>query len=327
MTTVQELLIELVRLEKRGPEVVSQVCRVMRQLGFYNVGSADFPDQSEHSKHYREHTVWNCRLFKDIPDDEFEDWLRIGAQHPATFSVDTLVKKARRYRANAQHIARQARTQSVDGLELYVADIHDITELRLGKAAAVITDPPYEQNGLPLWAELLRFSDDVLVEHGWLLAMTGKQYLPQVLARCELGIKNKPGSTMRYCFTLAVLLPGGESAKVWIGPSNLVNAYWKPVLVYSKGVPSTWPHGFSDIITSEVNDKRFHEWGQSVNVFQALVDHFAQPGSLVVDPFLGGGTTAVGARPSRSFEGFDIDRLHVTTSVERLEKLWPGQDN
>ena len=46
MTTVQELLIELVRLEKRGPEVVSQVCRVMRQLGFYNVGSADFPDQS-----------------------------------------------------------------------------------------------------------------------------------------------------------------------------------------------------------------------------------------------------------------------------------------
>ena len=52
------------------------------------------------------------------------------------------------------------------------------------------------------------------------------------------------------------------------------------------------------------------------------MQRFVSPGHIVLDPFLGGGTTAVialelGAR----FIGFDIDRQSLETTKARIEEL------
>lgn len=50
-----------------------------------------------------------------------------------------------------------------------------------------------------------------------------------------------------------------------------------------------------------------------------LVERLTKPSALVVDPFLGGGTTAVVCRDlGRRFIGCDIDAAHVATSRERV---------
>jgi DNA modification methylase len=75
-----------------------------------------------------------------------------------------------------------------------------------------------------------------------------------------------------------------------------------------------------DEIANAATDKNFHEWGQSVAGFERLVKTFSQPGDVVCDPFLGGGTTAVAALAnSRRFTGCDIDKEAIATSTARLE--------
>jgi DNA modification methylase len=48
----------------------------------------------------------------------------------------------------------------------------------------------------------------------------------------------------------------------------------------------------------------------------------SNPGDLVIDPFLGGGTTAIAAlRTQRRFLGIDIDESMIETTRRRIQEL------
>jgi DNA modification methylase len=50
-----------------------------------------------------------------------------------------------------------------------------------------------------------------------------------------------------------------------------------------------------------------------------LIERLTNPGDLVVDPFLGGGTTAIVCRElGRRFVGCDIDPLAIDKTLRRL---------
>lgn len=72
-------------------------------------------------------------------------------------------------------------------------------------------------------------------------------------------------------------------------------------------------------------DRRFHKWGQSVSGILALCQHFnLGPGDLVVDPFVGGGTTAITALAlGCDFIGADIDAKAVETTRKRMLEYQP----
>jgi hypothetical protein len=79
---------------------------------------------------------------------------------------------------------------------------------------------------------------------------------------------------------------------------------------------------FCSEITSPAPDKTHHEWGQSLDGFRTLVQAFAEPGELVCDPFLGGGTTALAAvAQGRRFVGCDVDPEAIETTRRRLSGL------
>ena len=74
-----------------------------------------------------------------------------------------------------------------------------------------------------------------------------------------------------------------------------------------------------DVVTSDGRDKRFHEWGKSESGIIELVELFSEPGDLVLDPFMGGGTTGVAClQLGRRFMGVDIDPAAVETALARL---------
>jgi hypothetical protein len=266
-----------------------------------------------------------------VPEDIFRAWIDEKMASDG-FSRNAIRKLAQRYVTAKKREARKALTISKEGCHVYVGDIREVSALRTGiPAAAIITDPPYEASALPLWGDLVRFAarPGILAEHGWILAMSGQRWLPQVFEQVTTAAR---GTGIRYVWTMAIHTPGGQSSTAWIGERNPLCSEWKPLLILSKGSPSSWPGvndwtsdtkdlppGLRDFLVSQANDKRYHDWGQSVNVFERLVESFAPVGGLVVDPFLGGGTTGLAARKhGRAFEGFDIDADHVTTAAGRL---------
>src|SRR5205807_7700061 len=94
--------------------------------------------------------------------------------------------------------------------------------------------------------------------------------------------------------------------------------------VYSAGrfVPQGW---IDDTLVAEGRGEKAatdHPWRQTLGPFRSLVAMLAKPAALVVDPFVGQGTTGVAAvMEGRRFLGADLDAGCVSLATERLEGL------
>jgi 16S rRNA G966 N2-methylase RsmD len=175
----------------------------------------------------------------------------------------------------------------------------------------IITDPPYEKDALPALNKLAALAARTLKPNGSLFVMIGQLYLPDVLQTLAT-------NGLVFHWTVAYLLPGGQAARIW--PRKVIQ-YWKPVLWFVKGeYCGEW---VSDVIKSAPNnnDKRFHEWGQSESGMAELVERFSLPGQIILDPFLGAGTTGVVAlQMGRKFIGVDADINALQMAQARLMK-------
>ncbi len=185
----------------------------------------------------------------------------------------------------------------VCGMEVLLSSLHDLD--------AIVTDPPYGEEALPLYGELARLGAVALKPSGVLAVMCGQSHLPVILAAMTPHI--------RYRWTMAYLTPGGQSPQIW---PRKVNTFWKPVLVF--GAAEEW---MGDVVRSDPNDndKRFHHWGQSESGMARLVEVLTKPDALICDPFLGGGTTAVVSLAlGRRFIGADLDAGAVALAKQRI---------
>ena len=104
-----------------------------------------------------------------------------------------------------------------------------------------------------------------------------------------------------------------------------VNGRHRSVLLYSAGPyePRRWVH---DLVFAEgrggPDERPLHPWQQAVEPVRHWIRQVSEPDELIVDPFLGSGTTAVAAvLEGRRFLGCDIDPACVETTRRRLEQL------
>lgn len=78
-------------------------------------------------------------------------------------------------------------------------------------------------------------------------------------------------------------------------------------------------NGIYDYPIPRHNGNRIHPTQKPLDLFAELVEMHSRPGDLVVDPFLGGGTTAVAAlETDRRFAGCDISPEYVNASIKRV---------
>lgn len=200
-----------------------------------------------------------------------------------------------------------------DSCRLFVSDIRDgLPEIADESVDAVITDPPYPKEYIGLYRDLSRVSERVLKPGGVLIVMVGQSYLPDVIRMLD--------ECMTYHWCLSYLTPGGQAPHLF---QRNVNTFWKPVLWYMKGGYDGDCIG--DVLKSDVNDndKRFHAWGQSESGMSSIVERFTDPGDLILDPFLGGGTTGtVALATGRKFIGCDIDSASVNTAEQRIRDAY-----
>lgn len=238
-----------------------------------------------------------------LPEEEFERLLSTTKKP----SAERLARIARDREAEARRV-EQARREAEKLPERPRVDIRlgDFREVLadLSGVDAVITDPPYSKEYLPLLADLATWADKVLAPDGVLAVLMGQFWLPEVYRLLDGG---RP-----YRWTACYLTPGGG----YVAHDRRVQTNWKPVLIYGRG-----PR-LADVIRSEGADaaaKSLHHWGQDYSAFHTLVERLTQRGQTVVDPFMGSGTTLLAAHAlGRHAIGCDIDPRHVETAKARL---------
>jgi 16S rRNA G966 N2-methylase RsmD len=217
-------------------------------------------------------------------------------------------KKEQRIAARKQEVSKKAASIPPSSERYILRNEPCINALDIAENSVdwIITDPPYPREYLPVYDDLARVASRVLKPGGSLLCMIGQSYLPNIISIL--------GEHLTYQWTIAYLTPG-ESAQVF---QRRVNPFWKPVLWFVKGeYAGRW---IGDVVKSDENDKRFHHWGQSESGMNDLMSRFVNPGDIVLDPFMGAGTTGVAAiKLGASFIGFDNNADSFNEAVVRMD--------
>lgn len=69
----------------------------------------------------------------------------------------------------------------------------------------------------------------------------------------------------------------------------------------------------------DIRDKSVHPATFPISLAKAVIELFTHEGQLVIDPFVGSGTTLVGARDiNRNAVGFDLHQKYIDLSLGRL---------
>jgi 16S rRNA G966 N2-methylase RsmD len=173
---------------------------------------------------------------------------------------------------------------------------------------AVITDPPYLKEYVHLLPPFAKETARVLKPGGIALVMYGQLYLPDAIKALD--------EHLEYHWMIA----DDFSSTGHEMPSRMIANHWKPILIYKKG---EYKRKFNaDIFRGGTKDKTYHVWQQALETFEWQVKRFTNPGDLILDPFLGAGTTMVAAlKHGRQCIGIDCDPEAINATKLRLQHL------
>jgi site-specific DNA-methyltransferase (adenine-specific) len=199
-----------------------------------------------------------------------------------------------------------------EGFQLIHGDMAQ-AEVEPGSVDLVCTDPPYLERDLELYSTLAERAGVWLRPGASLLTLAAHAHLPEIMRRLAAG-----GLVYQWLFPV---LQSGPTCHI---NKQRVFATWKPILSYTRGECHGRTRWMRDtlILNSDGRDKTFHEWGQNTSEFEQLIARFTEPGQVILDPFLGGGTTAAAAlKLNRRFIGIEIDPEAFAMAKARIGSI------
>jgi DNA modification methylase len=126
---------------------------------------------------------------------------------------------------------------------------------------------------------------------------------------------------LNYFWTYCLYHSGAKAAVDYV---NIVNA-WKPILIFQKPPLKRRGRGY-DYIISEQAEKDGHDWQQSESGVSFLIDHFSDPGELILEPFTGSGTTLIAAKKlNRKCIGAELNPETFNIAKARIANATGGQ--
>jgi site-specific DNA-methyltransferase (adenine-specific) len=244
---------------------------------------------------------------KRVATAEPELAMKVKTGELALDRADRIVRdRERQAKRDAETQEREHLIRLGTNVDIRLGDFREVLS-DVSEIDAIITDPPYPAEFLPLLDDLAAFATRSLKPNGLMAVMIGQSYLPEVYQRLN--------GQLPYVWTMAYLTPGGQAVQIW---DRKVNTFWKPILIY--GHTAEW---IGDVCKSDTNnnDKRHHEWGQSISGMVDLVKRLTKPGQIIVDPFAGAGTTGLAALTNGChFIGSDIDQKSVHIARDRCSR-------
>jgi site-specific DNA-methyltransferase (adenine-specific) len=229
-----------------------------------------------------------------------------------------------------------------DGVTLYLGDCREILPT-LGKVGAVLGDPPYEahmhaaKRGKKAYGAHRRIRIDghanpppvdfasidgvreqitpLMVDacEGWLLAFC----TPEGVAPWRDAIEAAGAKYKRACFWNK---PDSAPQFNGQGPAMAVEAF---VAAWCGSGHSQWNGGgrrnlFSHL-TNQADRHGVHPTEKPVSLMLELVELFTNRGDIIIDPFMGSGTTGVAAtKLGRRFVGIEIEQKYFDVACRRV---------
>jgi 16S rRNA G966 N2-methylase RsmD len=254
-----------------------------------------------------------------VPEPEFEAHItetKESGIELTTASVFALRNKAKRDKIRqAEANARTIKVDAVQadatgpGWRMLAGDFRErMAEIPDGSIDAIVTDPPYPAEFLPLWSDLAKHAARVLKPQGLLIALSGQIHLPAVL----------DGLAEHLCYGWVYVQPlPGQNSRIL---GRHLFQTWKPWLVFSNG---PWPSGeidWHEDTTDPSKMQKTYRWQQGGEPAAYLIERLTTEGQVVLDPFSGTGTygeIAIGL--DRKFMGIEADVDRYGKCVERMK--------
>lgn len=203
------------------------------------------------------------------------------------------------------------RKEVIGNATLYLGDCLEVMPT-LGKVDAIITDPPY---GVDL--EYASYDDSFenwksLIDRFLPLAMKatdGPIIVPTSKFEAEQYL-HKHNPLWRLCW-----FKGASCTRSPIGFKD-----WEPTFIFG-AAPAKQCH---DYFTSHANSVRAeiegHPCPKPESWAKWLISKMSEPGAVILDPFMGSGTTgAVAMKTNRKFVGVEIEPKYFDLACERID--------
>jgi len=193
-------------------------------------------------------------------------------------------------------------------VQLYRGDgLEFMAELADDSVDAVITDPPYARQYMPLYGAIARESSRILKRGGSYLAIVPHYSLPAILADV--------GQHLKYRWCISMWQGKGKHPRMAMG----IEIMWKPIVWWVKGA---WPQGRGFVRDGFENDepnKSLHPWEQAIGWADFCLK-FVPADGVVIDPLMGSGTVGVACvQTGYDFLGCEIDEASFAIAKQRIE--------
>jgi len=174
----------------------------------------------------------------------------------------------------------------------------------------IFTDPIYLKENLDDWSDLSLFASQKLKIGKLLVCYSSTNILDESIKRLSEHLK--------YVWTMAIVYPSAKK------PHHVyrIDGRWKPILMFSNGQYQPDLQWINDVITGDGVTKEHHEWEQGIKESEYIIENLSIEHDLIVDPFLGSGTTALASKMlNRRFIGCDVDINAVNISLSRISQI------
>jgi ParB family chromosome partitioning protein len=228
------------------------------------------------------------------------------------------VREATRELARREALHRESAGELPTGIAIRHGDFREVLGDLRGQVDAMITDPPYPAEYVPLFGDLARVASELLKPSGVLVVMAAHLYLYEYMTLLN--------QHLRYRWICTYYMGDTKSN---VSAAKIATS-WKPLLVFTRYDAENLRFVCSDYFSAARGkadgvQKELHHWQQSLDGFTEIVQRFTEPGDLVVDPFLGSGTTALAClQLGRRFVGCDTDAGAVAIARQRVQHAIEG---
>jgi len=193
-------------------------------------------------------------------------------------------------------------------IQIETGDFRTLSEQLADESVDLIfTDPSYDD--MSCYSDLVRLAARVLRPNGSLLTFYGIGYLPETVEALKHSVLKYRWQGLWYQINNC-LQHGGFGFVVY-----------SPFLWYEKGRAKIYQrtNDVANVPIRNGTDNKYHKWSKQPAVIERYIEALTKPGDLVLDPFLGSGTTALACFQSgRDCIGYEINPVMADVARRRL---------
>ena len=195
---------------------------------------------------------------------------------------------------------------------IYLGDARELVQYIPDHSIDLIfTDPPYVRDSIDSYGWLAQEASRILAPNGFLMAYVGNYWKDEAMVQMR--------EHMAYFWDYTIIHGKAQPLQ----RNRNTRSTTKSILCYRLPGSTSLPNvEVKSAYQGSSASKEYHPWGQPVDEATYYIRCFSEPDDLVLDPFIGGGTTAVACEQSnRSWLGFEMDPRHARVAQNRVEGL------